>query len=122
LISTPKQSITITSKRLDEVQTLSAPGQPRFPKDEVKLKQSKSRDQVVNTTSSTSKIPSKKILEPIKKSSTLQTSSTSSNLVKKNIPTSLSAGQLSLMSYSTSGKTVRESNSNYTPSITNIGD
>lgn len=142
--SSMRQSVTVTSKKMDEVQTLNTPMTTKqFPKDEIKLKHSKSKDQLpasVNSATSNlsissvnSKIPTKKLLEQKKVVTSLSTTSqlsssplTTNNSTKKNLAPSMSASHLS---YSTpqnstitppTTKTVRESN--YTPSITNIGD
>ncbi|CAO1343516.1 unnamed protein product [Diamesa serratosioi] len=106
IFTTPRQSVTVTTKRLDEIQMVNVP-QSMASSSSTSVK-----DQASMTTSSSglTKIPSKKLISDVKKPLGLS----------KSISLSSSVGQMSSMSSAPSaGQTVRESN--YTPSITNIG-
>lgn len=103
IFTTPRQSVTVTTKRLDEIQMVNVP-------QSISSSSSTSiKDQAPLTSSSSglTKIPSKKLISDVKKPIGLS----------KSISLSSSIGHIS--SISSPAKTVRESN--YTPSITNIG-
>ena len=103
IFTTPRQSVTVTTKRLDEIQMVNVP-QSMSSSSSTSMKDQAS---LISSSSGLTKIPSKKLISDVKKPLGLS----------KSISLSSSAGHISTIS--SPAKTVRESN--YTPSITNIG-
>lgn len=108
IYSHPRQSVTITAKRLDEIQKVNAPSKSHS-RDDLKTIAALKEAPALSVAGPSSKIPTKKSITDTKRPST-----------KKTLSMSSSAGHMPL-SFSAISNPRPTREQNYTPSITNIG-